>query len=129
MELLFSRLAPGPRRRAIAQVARWATTTTLASVADEASVVVHAAVNADPALVCELLLLPLLGRLEDELASAAAAGSDQLSKVRSCRDQLCKVRSCRDHVITVLTRIQGRLSWRLPRQRDRLAVQARCRQT
>ena len=82
MELLFARLAPEPLRRAVAHLGRWTAKTTMPSVTAEASVVVNAAVTADPGLAAQLLLAPLLARVEAELASAAAAGgSEQLSKV------------------------------------------------
>ncbi len=93
MELLFARLAAGPLRRAVGHVARWAATTTLPSVTSEASVVVNAAVTADPELAAQLLLQPLLGRVESELGPAAAAtASEQLSKV--CPAPCCAAPCC-----------------------------------
>ena len=82
MELLFARLPKDLQLHAIKQTARFVTTTTLASVTNEASLICNAAAWAAPETCTELLLKPLLNRIEEEVRSESASGAEHLSKVR-----------------------------------------------
>ena len=63
MVLLFARLPKDLQLHAIKQLARFVTTTTLASVTNETALICNAAAWAAPETGVELLLKPLLARL------------------------------------------------------------------
>ena len=79
MELLFARLPPDLQLHAIKQLARFVTTSTLASVTSEASLICNAAAWAAPETSVELLMKPLLARIEEEVKHSASA--ERLAKV------------------------------------------------
>lgn len=81
IELLFARLSKDLQLRAIKQLARFVATSTLASVTNEASLICNAAAWAAPQTAVELLLKPLLGRIEDEMKHEGPAGTGRMSKV------------------------------------------------
>ena len=81
IELLFARLSKDLQLRAIKQLARFVATSTLASVTNEASLICNAAAWAAPQTAVELLLKPLLGRIEDEMKHEGTAGTGRMSKV------------------------------------------------
>lgn len=83
IELLFARLPKGLQLHAIKQLARFVATSTLASVTNEASLICNAAAWAAPETAVELLLKPLLGRIEEEVKHEGTAGTGRMSKVRS----------------------------------------------
>ena len=87
MELLFARLPPTTRVRAISRLARFVTTNTLPSVTQEAAILCNAAGWADPAAAAAQLLAPLLEQLEGELPglerlNLSSDSSAEVSKVR-----------------------------------------------
>ena len=82
MELLFARLPKDLQLHAIKQLARFMTTSTLASVTNEAALICNAAAWAAPETCVQLLLKPLLGKIEEEVRHAGVAGSGRTSKVR-----------------------------------------------
>jgi len=75
MELLFARLPKDLQLHAIKQLARFVTTTTLASVTNETALICNAAAWAAPETGVELLLKPLLGKIEEEVKHDGTAGS------------------------------------------------------
>ena len=82
MELLFARLPQEVQLQAIKQTARFMTTTTLASVTNEAALICNAAAWAAPETSRDLLLKPLLTRIEEEVQHDGTAGAGRMSKVR-----------------------------------------------
>ncbi|KAL0043408.1 hypothetical protein WJX79_003790 [Trebouxia sp. C0005] len=82
MELLFARLPQDLQLHAIKQLARFVTTTTLASVTNETALICNAAAWAAPETGVELLLKPLLGKIEEEVKHDGTAGSGRMSKVQ-----------------------------------------------
>ncbi|KAL3134782.1 hypothetical protein ABBQ32_007768 [Trebouxia sp. C0010 RCD-2024] len=82
MELLFARLPQELQLHAIKQLARFVSTSTLASVTNEASLICNAAAWAAPQTCVDLLLKPLLGRIEEEVKHDGTAGSGRMSKVQ-----------------------------------------------
>ncbi|DBA73425.1 TPA: hypothetical protein ACH3X1_011462 [Trebouxia sp. C0004] len=82
MELLFARLPQDLQLHAIKQLARFVTTTTLASVTNETALICNAAAWAAPDTGVELLLKPLLGKIEEEVKHDGTAGSGRMSKVQ-----------------------------------------------
>jgi len=89
VELLFARLPPSLRQRAIARTARFLTTNTLPSVTQEAAILCTAAGWADAATTAKQLLQPLLSQLDTELPSlqrfdAPSTTSATVSKVKAC---------------------------------------------
>lgn len=81
IELLFARLPKELQLHAIKQLARFVATSTLASVTNEASLICNAAAWAAPETTVELLLKPLLGRIEDEVKHEETTGTGRMSKV------------------------------------------------
>lgn len=81
MELLFARLPEELKLHAIKQTARFVTTSTLASVTNEASLICNAAAWAAPKACTELLLKPLLNRIEEETRHDGTTGTGRMSKV------------------------------------------------
>ncbi len=81
MELLFARLPKDLQLHAIKQLARFVTTSTLASVTNEASLICNAAAWAAPETCVELLMKPLLGKIEEEVKHDGTAGTGRMSKV------------------------------------------------
>ena len=81
IELLFARLPKDLQLHAIKQLARFVATSTLASVTNEASLICNAAAWAAPETAVELLLKPLLGRIEDEVKHEETTGTGRMSKV------------------------------------------------
>ena len=81
MELLFARLPQDLQLHAIKQLARFISTSTLASVTNEASLICNAAAWAAPQTCVDLLLKPLLGRIEEEVKHEGTSGSGRMSKV------------------------------------------------
>ncbi|KAL0045726.1 hypothetical protein WJX82_002854 [Trebouxia sp. C0006] len=82
MELLFARLPKDLQLHAIKQLARFVTTTTLASVTNETALICNAAAWAAPETGVELLLKPLLCKIEEEVKHDGTAGSGRMSKVQ-----------------------------------------------
>ena len=86
VELLFARLPPTMRVRAISRLARFVTTNTLPSVTQEAAILCNAAGWADPPAAATQLLAPLLEQLEAELpalerSSMSSSTVTEVSKV------------------------------------------------
>lgn len=90
MELLFARLPKDLQLHAIKQLARFVATSTLASVTNEASLICNAAAWAAPHTCVELLLKPLLTRIEEEVKHDGTATTGRMSKVLICVLLLCK---------------------------------------
>lgn len=96
MEVLFARLPEDLQLRAIKQTARFVTTSTLASVTNEASLICNAAAWAAPKASTELLLKPLLNRIEEEVRHDDTSDASRMSKVLCLPVHLhtCVTRCC-----------------------------------
>ena len=94
MELLFARLPEDLQLHAIKQTARFVTTTTLASVTNEASLICNAAAWAAPEPATQLLLKPLLNRIEEEVRYDSTTGAGRMSKVMYAALVLCCAMPC-----------------------------------
>ena len=81
MELLFARLPPDLQRVAMKHVTRFMLGTTMPSVSNEASLICNAAAWAAPEAAGELMLEPMMQRIEDELSYSGGGGA-RLSKAR-----------------------------------------------
>jgi len=111
MELLFARLPKDLQLHAIKQLARFVTTTTLASVTNETALICNAAAWAAPETGVELLLKPLLGKIEEEVKHDGTAGSGRMSKVgrlllrRVCSSSAgaAQVHGVRTSMVTIVT--------------------------
>lgn len=79
MELLFARLPPGLQRVAMKHVTRFMLGTTMPSVSNEASLICNAAAWAAPEAAGELMLEPMMQRIEEELSHSGGGGA-RLSK-------------------------------------------------
>ena len=80
VELLFARLSPELRRRAMKQVTRFVCTSSLPSVMNEASIIANAAVWAAPDEAAEVFLPQLFSRIQEELPRRSIDGTARLSK-------------------------------------------------
>ena len=89
MELLFARLPKDLQLHAIKQLARFVTTSTLASVTNEASLICNAAAWAAPETCVDLLMKPLLSRVEEEVKHDGTAGSGRMSKASPAGSVFC----------------------------------------
>ena len=81
IELLYARLPANLQLHAVKQLARFVTTSTLASVTNETAIICNAAAWAAPQSCVDLLMKPLLGRIEEEVKHDGTAGSGRMSKV------------------------------------------------
>ena len=79
VELLFARLPLDLQRVAMKHVTRFMLGTTMPSVSNEASLICNAAAWAAPEAAGELMLEPMMQRIEDELSYSGGA-SARLSK-------------------------------------------------
>eukprot|EP00891_Asterochloris_glomerata_P001540 jgi/Astpho2/1540/fgenesh1_pg.00026_%23_29_t len=79
VELLFARLPPGLQRVAMKHVTRFMLGTTMPSVSNEASLICNAAAWAAPEAAGELMLEPMMQRIEEELSHSGGGGA-RLSK-------------------------------------------------
>lgn len=82
MDLLFARLSPELRTFAIKKVGRFLATTSLPSMAAEASVLAQAAATSDAEAAAQHILEPILAQIDAELPGLQHLPSGQLSKVR-----------------------------------------------